>query len=542
MNKRPEQLLEQAQRLTDQASELWNAGSYPRTETLCRRALKLTRSAVGSRDPLVAVRLYNLATLYHFQRRFAEAKPLYQEAILIHEAQEPIDCQPLAFCYAWLAKTVFEAWRDDPGIDDGEHDRSFREAESSYRKAIGLLERADLAETPEYSGCLMQTGFLFYYQDRLVEAEPLFCKALALREKLFGADHLETAEAIGRLAILYWHYDSADIDPEPLLRRSLSIREAQLEPSDPEVWEWTYRLAEFCRARGRNQEAAALFARVSAQLLDEESPLHDDVDWIVSGCLDYLNLVGDTRRAAAIEIRWNGESANVRLKRQELKRTEMMFGPDDWRVADRLCALADDLRFDEQYDEALALYHRALAIREAADGTDAARLLPILNGLAMLLRAEDELDEARRILERAQAIPYTEDAPEERTQHANALEQLAWVCAAQGSCDQAEVLFDSALALVETEGASSHREAAEMRFRRSIYYAQEQRYEEAETDIVRALREAEEAADLDALEIADYREHYASLLSRAGRSGEAASQFAEVKRLWEESGGTRDDL
>ena len=50
--KNPEVLLTEAQRLTDQASLLWNEGSFPKTESLCRQALKLTRSAVGDRDGL----------------------------------------------------------------------------------------------------------------------------------------------------------------------------------------------------------------------------------------------------------------------------------------------------------------------------------------------------------------------------------------------------------------------------------------------------------------------------------------------------------
>src|SRR5438552_3316509 len=124
MNKKSDELLAEAERLTAEASESWNAGAYPATEALCRQALELTRSALGDRDRQVAERLYNLATLYHFQGRFAEAKPLFREAIEIHSAQSWIDHTPLAFCYAWMAKTVFDAWREDPGIDGDDEGRS----------------------------------------------------------------------------------------------------------------------------------------------------------------------------------------------------------------------------------------------------------------------------------------------------------------------------------------------------------------------------------------------------------------------------------
>src|SRR6478752_792660 len=101
MNERSEELLAEAERLTNEASVFWNDGDFPGTEALCRQAVDLTRAAVGDRDRLVAERLYNLGTLYHFQRRFNEAKPLFEEAILIHEAQATLDGKALAFCYAW---------------------------------------------------------------------------------------------------------------------------------------------------------------------------------------------------------------------------------------------------------------------------------------------------------------------------------------------------------------------------------------------------------------------------------------------------------
>jgi len=295
MNELPEDLLEEAQRLTDEASELWSSGSYPRTEALCRKALELTRSAVGECDRRVAERLYNLASLYYFQHRFEEAKPLYREAIDIHEAQPWIDHSALAFCYAWLGKTHFDGWRDNPGIDGENEGRSFELAEASYHKTLALLIRAGAADTPEYSRCLVQLGFLYYYCDRHSDAEPLFLKALEVRERLFGPDHLETAEPIGRLAILYSLDPDSRIDPEPLLRRALAIRQEHLGADDPELWEWRYRLADYCRSVGKKKEADAHYQKLGALLLDDSIPIVDEVDWIVAGYLDYLL---DTDQAA----------------------------------------------------------------------------------------------------------------------------------------------------------------------------------------------------------------------------------------------------
>lgn len=534
------QLLE-AQRLTDQVSVLWSVGSYPGTEPLCRRALKLTRAAVGDRDPRVAERLYNLATLYHLQRRFEEAKPLYRESIFIHESQRAPDRQALAFCLAWLARTLVEAWREDPGVDASEEGRSFIEAEECYRRALELLEGLNADDSAEYAGCLMQLGFLYFYCDRFREAEPLYRRALNMCENLFGTDHLETAEAAGRLAMLYWQDRDSGTDPEPLLRRSLQIRCGQLEPTDPEIWEWTFRLAEYYRASGRDAESEELYERLGDLLLDEATPLHDEVDWIVSGYLDYLLETGQVDLAAAIDARWNAESPSLRRRRLKLKRAETMLGPDHSLVAVSLCDLADDLRLDERYTEAEPLYRRALAISERAGESNKAAALPVLNGLASMLRAQDKTEEAKELLERARRIPFERDQPGERKQHARALEQLAWVSSIQDRGENAEALFRSAIALVAA-APCDYREIAEMQYRRSIFYSQDGRHARAEDCVLAALDAAAQTDGLDALEVADFREQYAAVLEALGKTQDAERERAEVRRIWADAGAPRDDL
>jgi hypothetical protein len=86
------------------------------------------------------------------------------------------------------------------------------------------------------------------------------------------------------------------------------------------------------------------------------------------------------------------------------------------------------------------------------------------------------------------------------------------------------------------------REAAEMNYRLSIFYGQDERLDAAEQSIVAAIRLGERTSGLDELEIADYREQYAAVLAQLGRTEEAAAQIEVVKAIWERSGVPRDDL
>ena len=73
---------------------------------------------------------------------------------------------------------------------------------------------------------------MFLAQGCLEEAEPLFRRALAIREAALGPDHLYTAYSLNDLAELLWARGRSG-EAEPLHRRALAIREAALGPDHP---------------------------------------------------------------------------------------------------------------------------------------------------------------------------------------------------------------------------------------------------------------------------------------------------------------------
>ena len=64
-------------------------------------------------------------------------------------------------------------------------------------------------------------------QGRYADAEPLYQRSLAIREKVLGRDHPEVANSLSTLAELY-RTQGRYADAEPLYKRSLAIREKAL--------------------------------------------------------------------------------------------------------------------------------------------------------------------------------------------------------------------------------------------------------------------------------------------------------------------------
>ena len=76
---------EEAQRLNQQAVELYQAGQYQKALPLVQRALEINEKALGPEHPDLAVSLNNLAGLYQAMGAYDKALPLYQRALTIRE-------------------------------------------------------------------------------------------------------------------------------------------------------------------------------------------------------------------------------------------------------------------------------------------------------------------------------------------------------------------------------------------------------------------------------------------------------------------------
>jgi tetratricopeptide (TPR) repeat protein len=210
-------------------------------------------------------------------------------------------------------------------------------------------EAADLQpDNPLY---LNQAGIIAYTVGRYSEAEPLYQRSLAIREKTLGPDHLNVAGSLNNLALLY-QVQGAYAKAEPLYQRSLAIREKTLGPDHLNVATSLNNLAGLYRAQGAYAKAEPLYQR-------------------------------------SLAIR------------------EKVLGPDHPNVATSLNNLALLYRAQGAYAKAEPLYQRSLAIWEKALGPDHPDVATSLENYATLLRKLDRTSEAETMEVRAKAIRAT---------------------------------------------------------------------------------------------------------------------------------------
>jgi len=136
----------------------------------------------------------------------------------------------------------------------------YAEAEPLYKRALAIREKALGPEHPDTTRSLNDLAVLYDSQGKNAEAEPLYKRALAIREKALGTEHPDTAASLNNLAVLYYS-QGRYAEAEALYKRALAIYEKALGPEHPDTAQVLENYADLMRKLNRESEAAKLEAR-----------------------------------------------------------------------------------------------------------------------------------------------------------------------------------------------------------------------------------------------------------------------------------------
>jgi tetratricopeptide (TPR) repeat protein len=101
---------------------------------------------------------------------------------------------------------------------------------------------------------------VYHLQYRKGEAEPFYQRALAIREKALGPDHLDVGRSLNNLGMLYY-FQRRYAEAERLLLRALEISEKVLRPEDGEVAARLHNLAWIYREKYDLKKASSYHER-----------------------------------------------------------------------------------------------------------------------------------------------------------------------------------------------------------------------------------------------------------------------------------------
>jgi tetratricopeptide (TPR) repeat protein/transcriptional regulator with XRE-family HTH domain len=277
-------------------------------------------------------------------------------------------------------------------------------------------------------------------------ARPYLERALAIRQRLLGPEHLDIVENLTDLALLL--QDQGELAAaRSLLEHALAIRERLLDPDDSLVAASLNNLAMLLRDQGELAAARPLLERA---LEIRERTLGPD-DLLTTTSLNNL----------AVHLQDLGEPSAARpLLERALAIRGRTLGPDHMLTITALSNLGLLFHSQGDLDAARPLLERGLAVLERALGSDHPYIAQGLNNLALLLQDQGDLAAARPLFERALALRERLMDPE-HPRIATSLHYLGDLVHAEGELPAARSMLQRALTIREQALGPSHPHTAE---------------------------------------------------------------------------------
>ncbi len=300
----------------------------------------------------------------------------------------------------------------------------------------------------ESAQLLNRAGIYLQKHARYPEAEPLLLRSLAIREQALEPGHLDVAHTLTFLGELYTEWGKYYL-AEPLLQRALTIREQALGPDHLDIAHTLTILALLTWSQGRFKQTESLLHRV---LAIRELALGADHVEVSQDLINLAVLYNDQGKYEQAEP----------LYQRALAIREQQLGSQHPDTATSLSNLGTFYRDLGKFSQAEALYRRALALREQVLGPEHPRVALSYSALALIYFRQGMYFQAEPLYQRALAIQEKMLAPE-HLETAKSCYFLARICSVQGRYEKARSLILRALTIREKVLGPKHPESIETR-------------------------------------------------------------------------------
>ncbi len=247
-------------------------GRYADAQPLFAEALALRRRVLGDQHRLTADTLSNYGACLFDAGEPARAEPLLREAIAIYERVLPPNAAPMAKALNNLALVRQQA-------------DAFDEAQSLYERALAIYRIAYGERHARVAGTLNNLGLLAEERGDLDHARDRYEQALRLQREILEPRNPQLAYGLTNLArVRYWQ--GATAEARAAFEEALQIRRAALPPDHPALAET---LTWYGHARCEEGEPAITLLREALRIreakLAPDNPALNDTRAILGACL-----------------------------------------------------------------------------------------------------------------------------------------------------------------------------------------------------------------------------------------------------------------
>ncbi|KAH8595393.1 hypothetical protein B0O99DRAFT_155706 [Bisporella sp. PMI_857] len=385
------------------------------------------------------------------------------------------------------------------------------EAQSIYERALAGKEKALGTEHTSTLDTVNNLGILYKAQGKLAKAQSMYERALAGYEKALGAEHTSTLVTVNNLGLLYKAQGKL-AEAQSMYERALAGYEKALGAEHTSTLDTVNNLGLLYEAQGRLAEAQSMYERA---LAGKEKALGAEH----TSTLDTVNNLGLLYKA-------QGKLADAQsMYERALAGYEKALGAEHTSTLGTVNNLGVLYEAQGKLADAQSMYERALAGKEKALGAEHTSTLNTVNNLGVLYKAQGRLTEAQSMYERALA-GYEKALGAEHTSTLVTVNNLGLLYKAQGKLADAQSMYERALAGKEKALGAEHTSTLVTVNSLGLLYKAQGRFAEAQSMYKRALAGYEKALGA---------EHTSTLgtVNNLGLLYEAQGKLADAQSMYE---------
>ena len=258
--------------------------------------------------------------------------------------------------------------------------QAFAEALAYQHKALAIRQKVLGAEHPDTATSYNSIGSLLQKQDKFDQALDYYRRALAIREKVLGAEHALTAISYHYIGMLLKAQCKLDQALE-YCRKALAIQEKVL---------------------GAEHTDTAMSYNSIGLLLNQQGQLDQALDCFRKALVIQEKVLGAEHALTAISYGSIGMLLKAQGKpdqaleycRKALAIQEKVLGADHTATASFYGDIGSLLQDQDKLDQALEYYRKALAIQEKVLGADHTATATSCNRIGTLLQKQGKHDQA----------------------------------------------------------------------------------------------------------------------------------------------------
>ncbi|MCH7729539.1 MAG: tetratricopeptide repeat protein, partial [Planctomycetes bacterium] len=216
--------------------------------------LEFSKETLGDKHPEYATSLNNLAFLYQTLGDYAQAEPLFHQAVAIYKN-----------VLGEKHRHYVTGLSNLGGFYFGQGD--YARAEPLYRHAMAIDKEVVGEKHPHYAASLNNLAMLYFIQGDYLRAEPLYRQAREICQNALGENHPQYALSLNNLAMLY-QSQGDDEKAVSLYEEALQIYNKVPSANQPGISTTLNNLAHLYQSQGDYAKAEPLY-RQTLEIVNE---------------------------------------------------------------------------------------------------------------------------------------------------------------------------------------------------------------------------------------------------------------------------------